>query len=92
MSLMSSQVLSTNEGSDVESGLGGDSKSIDWRNDEGQEGVVEVEDYEGVEAEKVNRNSAILSSDKDQALKRNNSKEIGCQPGIKYCSLKRKGF
>ena len=43
---------------------------------------------EGVEAEKVSRNSTILSSDKDQALKRNNSKEIGCQPGIKYCSLK----
>ena len=44
MSLMSSQVLSTNEGSDVESGLGGDSKSIDWGNNEGQEGVAEVED------------------------------------------------
>ena len=44
MSLMSSQVLSTNEGSDVESGLGGDSKSIDWSNNEGQEGVAEVED------------------------------------------------
>ena len=36
MSLMSSQVLSTNEGSDVESGLGGGSKSIDWSNDEGK--------------------------------------------------------
>ena len=50
--------------------------------------LQKLKTYEGVEAEKVNRNSTILSSDKDQALKRNNSKEIGCQPGFKYCSLK----
>ena len=50
--------------------------------------LLKLKTDEGVEAEKVSRNSTILSSDKDQALKRNNSKEIGCQPGIKYCSLK----
>ena len=50
--------------------------------------LQKLKTYKGEEAEKVNRNSTILSSDKDQALKRNNSKEIGCQPGIKYCSLK----